>query len=31
VPVKGEMTVPTAPGLGLTFTREISDALDRGR
>ena len=31
LPVKGEMTVPTAPGLGLTFTREISDALDRGR
>ena len=31
MPVKGEMTVPTVPGLGLTFTREISDALDRGR
>jgi L-alanine-DL-glutamate epimerase-like enolase superfamily enzyme len=29
MPVKGEMTVPTAPGLGLAFRREISDALDR--
>jgi L-talarate/galactarate dehydratase len=31
VPVKSEMTVPSAPGLGLTFTRAINDALDRGR
>ena len=31
LPVKGEMTVPTAPGLGLAFTREINEALDRGR
>jgi L-alanine-DL-glutamate epimerase-like enolase superfamily enzyme len=31
LPVKGEMTVPSMPGLGLAFTREISDALDRGR
>src|SRR5581483_811633 len=31
VPVRGEMSVPTAPGLGLAFTRDINDALDRGR
>ncbi len=31
LPIKGEMAVPTAPGLGLTFTREINEALDRGR
>jgi len=30
LPVNGEMTVPTAPGLGFTFTREINEALDRG-
>jgi L-alanine-DL-glutamate epimerase-like enolase superfamily enzyme len=29
VPEKGMLTVPAAPGLGLTFTREINDALDR--
>ncbi len=29
LPVKGEMAVPAAPGLGLAFTREINDALDR--
>lgn len=29
VPEKGMLTVPSAPGLGLTFTREINDALDR--
>jgi L-alanine-DL-glutamate epimerase-like enolase superfamily enzyme len=28
LPEKGEMTVPAAPGLGLTFTRAIDDALD---
>jgi L-alanine-DL-glutamate epimerase-like enolase superfamily enzyme len=26
LPVKGEMTVPNAPGLGLAFTREINSA-----
>ena len=31
LPVKSEMTVPTLPGLGLTFTRAINDALDRGK
>jgi L-alanine-DL-glutamate epimerase-like enolase superfamily enzyme len=29
VPEKGMLTVPSAPGLGLAFTREINDALDR--
>ena len=29
LPEKGVLTVPAAPGLGLTFTREINDALDR--
>jgi L-alanine-DL-glutamate epimerase-like enolase superfamily enzyme len=29
LPEKGFMTVPTAPGLGLNFTRAINDALDR--
>jgi L-alanine-DL-glutamate epimerase-like enolase superfamily enzyme len=29
IPAKGTLTVPAAPGLGLTFTREINDALDR--
>jgi L-alanine-DL-glutamate epimerase-like enolase superfamily enzyme len=29
MPEKGTLTVPAAPGLGLTFTREINDALDR--
>src|SRR5262245_23704043 len=29
LPEKGMLTVPAAPGLGLTFTREINDALDR--
>ena len=24
VPIKGEMTVPTGPGLGLAFTRDIN-------
>ena len=31
LPVKSEMTVPTLPGFGLTFTRAINDALDRGK
>jgi L-alanine-DL-glutamate epimerase-like enolase superfamily enzyme len=31
LPVKSEMTVPALPGLGLTFTRAINDALDRGK
>jgi L-alanine-DL-glutamate epimerase-like enolase superfamily enzyme len=31
VPVKSAMTVPTEPGLGLTFTRAINEALDRGK
>ena len=30
VPEKGVMTVPTVPGLGLRFRRDINDALDRG-
>lgn len=29
LPVKGMMTVPSKPGLGLSFTRAISDSLDR--
>ena len=29
LPVKGEMSVPSAPGLGLTFTRAIDEGLDR--
>jgi L-alanine-DL-glutamate epimerase-like enolase superfamily enzyme len=29
VPVKSEMTVPTQPGLGLTFTRAVNGELDR--
>ena len=29
LPAKGMLTVPATPGLGLTFTREINDALDR--
>jgi L-alanine-DL-glutamate epimerase-like enolase superfamily enzyme len=29
IPEKGMLTVPAAPGLGLAFTRDISDALDR--
>ncbi|HJZ32681.1 MAG TPA: mandelate racemase/muconate lactonizing enzyme family protein [Hyphomicrobiaceae bacterium] len=29
IPEKGLMSVPAAPGLGLTFKREINDALDR--
>jgi L-talarate/galactarate dehydratase len=29
VPEKGMLRVPSAPGLGLAFTREINDALDR--
>ena len=29
LPEKGMLTVPAAPGLGLTFAREINDALDR--
>jgi L-talarate/galactarate dehydratase len=29
LPEKGMLTVPAAPGLGLTFSREINDALDR--
>ena len=31
LPVNSEMTVPAEPGLGLTFTRAINDALDRGK
>jgi mandelate racemase len=31
LPVKSEMTVPTQPGLGLTFTRAINDVLDHGK
>lgn len=29
LPVKGEMTVPTTPGLGLAFTRAINDGFGR--
>jgi L-alanine-DL-glutamate epimerase-like enolase superfamily enzyme len=31
LPVRGRMTVPDAPGLGLAFTRTLNDALDAGR
>ena len=31
LPERGVMTVPDAPGLGLSFTRELNDAIDRGR
>ena len=31
LPDQGIMTVPRAPGLGLSFTRELSDALDAAR
>ena len=31
LPEKGWMTVPTAPGLGLTFTRDINARLDGGK
>jgi len=31
IPVKSEMAVPTAPGLGLRFTRQIEAGFDRGR
>ena len=30
VPEKGDMTVPTTPGLGLTFTKAINDGFGRG-
>jgi L-talarate/galactarate dehydratase len=29
LPVKGEMTVPTAPGLGFSFTRKINEGFER--
>ena len=28
--MKGEMSVPSAPGLGLAFTREIDEGFARG-
>ena len=31
LPVKGEMSVPSAPGLGLAFTRDIDEGFDRVR
>jgi L-alanine-DL-glutamate epimerase-like enolase superfamily enzyme len=30
LPVKGEMAVPAVPGLGLAFTRDISEGFERG-